>query len=81
MDSGADLRDVLEVDALDGEVVLLFLLLGDQDAFGGIDSFVGFEAKEVLDLDGLTKIKGTLPFSMTLTTMGKWLYARTILNL
>ncbi len=71
LDSGADLRDILKVDSLDGQIVLLLLLLGDEDSLGSVDAFVHLEAQEVLDFDSLGRGKVTLPFSMTLTTMGK----------
>jgi hypothetical protein len=72
LDSGADLGDVFKVDSLDGQVVLLLFLLADEDALGSINSLVQLEAQEVLDLDGLNDERCTLPFSMTLTAMGKW---------
>ena len=73
LDSGADLGNVFKVDALDCKVVLFFFLLGDQDTLGSINSLVCFESKEVLYFDGLYRELSTLPFSITLTTMGKWL--------
>ena len=72
LNSSADLRDVLEVDALDSEVVLLLFLLGDGDTFRSIDSLVHFESQEVFNFDSLYKESVTLPFSMTFTTIGKW---------
>lgn len=72
LNPGANLGYVLKVDALNGKIVLLLLLLGDEDTFGSIDALVHLEAKEVLDFNSLHRIKGTLPFSMTLTTIGKW---------
>ena len=71
LDPRADLGNVLEVDALDGEIVLLLLLLGDQHSLGSIDALVHLETQEVLDFDSLHKIRVTLPFSMTFTTIGK----------
>lgn len=53
LDSGADLRDIFEIDTLNSEIVLLFFLLGDLDSFGSIDSFVHFKSKEVLDFSCL----------------------------
>jgi hypothetical protein len=57
---------------LDGDVVLFLFPLGDEDSFRGVDSFVHFEAEEVLDFYSLSEMRVTLPLSMTLTTMGKW---------
>ena len=71
LDSSADLGNILKIDSLNGEVILFLLFLGDQYSFGGIDALVHLEAQEVLDFDSLHKIEITLPFSMTLTTMGK----------
>lgn len=71
LDPRADLGNVLEVDALDGEIVLLLLLLGDQHSLGSIDALVHLETQEVLDFHSLNRIRVTLPFSMTFTTIGK----------
>lgn len=57
MDSGAALRYFFEVDALEGEVVLLFLFSGDEDSLGGVDSLVHFETQEVLDFEGFAVVK------------------------
>jgi hypothetical protein len=72
LDSGADLRDVFQIDALDGKVVLFLFFFADDDSLGCVDALVHLEAQEVLDFDSLNKVRVTLPFSMTLTTMGKW---------
>jgi hypothetical protein len=57
LDAGADLRHFFEVDALKGQVVLLFFLSGDEDTFGGIDSLVDLETQEVLDFEGLAAVE------------------------
>lgn len=80
-DAGADLGDLLEVDALDGDVVLFLLLLGDEDSLGGVNALVDLESQEVLDFESLSGKMGTLPPSMTLTTIGKWANASTMRNL
>ena len=72
VDTSADLGDLLEIDALEGDVVLLFFLLGDDDSFRGVDALVDLEAQEVLDFESLGYEGCTLPPSMTLTTIGKW---------
>lgn len=72
LDSGTDLRNVLEVDSLNGEVVLVLFLLADDDSLGAVDALVGLESQEVLDFASLREKGITRPLSMTLTTMGKW---------
>ena len=72
MNSGADLADVLEVDALHSEDILFLLFLAHGDSCGGLDYLVDLEAKEVFDLDCLRDEGDTLPLSMSLATMGKW---------
>lgn len=42
---------------MDSEAVLILLFLGDDDSFGGIDSFVDLEAQEVLDFECLHRVK------------------------
>ena len=56
LDSGATLRDFLEVDALKSEVVLLFFLSGDEDSFGGVNALVDLESQEVLDFQSLSSL-------------------------
>ena len=53
MHACADLGNFLQIDALEGDIVLLILLLGNEDAFGGIDALVDLEPQEVLDFEGL----------------------------
>ena len=72
VDTGADLGNLFEIDALEGDVVLFILLLGDEDSFGGVNALVDLETQEVLDFKGLGYGGCTLPPSMTLTTIGKW---------
>jgi len=72
LDPGANLGNILKIDALNSKIVLLLLLLGDKNTLGSIDALVHLEAKKVLDFSSLHRIKVTLPFSMTLTTIGKW---------
>ena len=81
LDSGTDLRNVLEVDSLNGEVVLVLFLLADDDSLGAVDALVDLESQEVLDFESLSGKMGTLPPSMTLTTIGKWANASTMRNL
>lgn len=72
LDSSANLGDIFQVDSLNSQVVLLLFLLADNDSLRGIDPLVHFEAQKVFYFYSLNKKGSTLPFSMTLTTMGKW---------
>ena len=72
VDAGADLGDLVEVNTLDGDVVLLLFLFADDDSFRGVNALVHLESQEVLDFQGLNKPLNTLPPSITFTTMGKW---------
>ena len=49
----ANLGNLLQIDALEGDIVLLLFLFGDDDAFRGIDTLVDLEAQEVLDFQSL----------------------------
>lgn len=71
LNSGADLGDIFEVDSFDGEVVLVVFFSFDDNSFGSINALVHFEAQEVLNFDSLLKKRFTLPFSRTLTMIGK----------
>ena len=53
LDSGTSLGNLFKVNTLEGEVVLFFFLLGDEDSLGSVDSLVHLEAQEVLDFDSL----------------------------
>lgn len=63
-------------------VVLLLFFLSNNNSLWGVNSFVHFESQKVLNFNSLTlNIFFTFPLSMMLTTIGKWEYAKTILNL
>ena len=72
LDACADLRNVVQIDTLNSEVVLVVLFLFDDHSLRAVNTLVHFETQEVLDFYGLNEKKCTLPLSMTLTTMGKW---------
>lgn len=48
------LRNLLQIDSLESDVVLFFLFLGDQNTFRGIDTLVDLEAQKVLDFKSLS---------------------------
>jgi len=57
VNTSADLRNLFEVDALQGQVVLFLLLSGDEDSLGSVDSLVDLESQEVLDFEGLASVE------------------------
>lgn len=56
VDTSADLGHFLEVDTLQGQVVLFLLFSGDDNSFRSINSFVDLEAQEVLDFESLSSL-------------------------